>query len=478
MKKLIISRLFLYRYRFIIGYSILGLVFAGLIFLMPLVSPGGVSRAEMESAVAADALGVQSLLDGDVINLPFRALQKLSFTIFGLSMYSIKLPAIVIGLVTGVFLILLLNRWFKTNVAMITSGFVVMSSFFLANAGMGTPDIMAVFWLVMMIWAGAKLVGAEKNNFWLLLVFFASLALSCYCPLFIYLVLLVGLVSLFLPHLRFFLKTYSRGQTVIALTVFAVLVTPLVYGVIVNNETLRGVLLGGVSGNFWDNMEIAFAPFFSFTVANVWGVLAPMFGMATVVLTIIGIVASSGKLHTSKNVVTGALIVFSIVSAGLYPAMSMIVFLPILMLVANGIELVIYKWYALFPENPYARLFGIFPIALFSVIALVSGLTHFFYGYLYVPAVTDGFDADIVLVREHVPSGGILVVQGDELRLRFYKILEKREMVVVTDSVPDWTGTTIVTLGRLDGEPQMALTEIITSSKAMRSDRLYVYNQE
>ena len=478
MKKLIISRLFLYKYRFVIGYSLLGLIFAGLMLLMPMVAPGGISRAEMESAVASDSLGFNSLLSGDVVNLPFRALQKLSFMIFGLSMYSVKLPAIVIGLLTGVFLILLLNRWFKTNVAIITSGFVVMSSFFLASAGSGTPGIMMVFFLVLMIWAGAKLVGADKGNFWLLLVFFAGLALSCYSPLFIYLVVLVGIVSLFQPHLRFFLKTYPRGQMIIASVLFTVLIAPLMFGIVANQETLRGVLFGGAAGDFWRNLEIAFAPFFSFMTANVWGVLAPMFGMATVVLVIVGVIASSGKLHTAKNVVTGALILFSVVMSGLQPAMAMIMFLPILLLVASGIEFVINKWYALFPENPYARLFGVFPIALFSAIALLSGLTHFFYGHLYVPAVASEFDDDITLVREHVSSGGVLIVQGDELLLRFYKILEGREMVSVTDTIPDRIDSVVATLGRLEEEPPMDLSQIITSSRVINSDRLYLYSNE
>ena len=62
-KKLVISKLFLYRYRFIIGFTLLGLAFAGLLFGLPLLSPGGLSDAEMQSAVISTNLSPTSILN-------------------------------------------------------------------------------------------------------------------------------------------------------------------------------------------------------------------------------------------------------------------------------------------------------------------------------------------------------------------------------------------------------------------------------
>ena len=146
VKKIVISKLFLYRYRFIIGFFLLALAYLGLLLWLPLLSPSGLSESEMISVAHSYALEPASILHGDIINLPYRALQKFSIMIFGLNIYSVKLPSVIIGIFLGLLLILLLNRWFKTNVALMASILAVLSGSFLYLAGSGTPLIMLVFW--------------------------------------------------------------------------------------------------------------------------------------------------------------------------------------------------------------------------------------------------------------------------------------------------------------------------------------------
>ena len=131
MSKLVISKLFLYRYRFIIGYIVLGLAFIALIFLLPLISPAGLSDLERQSVVGSYNLHFSSITSGDLVDLPYHILQKLSILLFGLTPYAIKLPSILVGLVLGLLLILLLNRWFKSNVALLASILTVLSTPFL-----------------------------------------------------------------------------------------------------------------------------------------------------------------------------------------------------------------------------------------------------------------------------------------------------------------------------------------------------------
>ena len=98
MKKIIISKLFLYRHRFLIGYILLGVAFVGLLFCLPLIAQYGLSDAEMASAVGSYNLSIDAPLNGDLVDLPYRFLQKLSIVIFGLTPYAVKLPSIIIGL--------------------------------------------------------------------------------------------------------------------------------------------------------------------------------------------------------------------------------------------------------------------------------------------------------------------------------------------------------------------------------------------
>lgn len=152
MKKLVISKLFLYRYRFVIGFILLSTAYLGILFGLPLLSPAGISEAEMQSAASSYAVQLDAVFRGDIVDLPYRVLQKLSIMTFGLNVYAIKLPSIVIGALLGGLLILLLNRWFKTNVALFASILAVLSASFLYLAGSGTPLIMIVFWPTLLLW--------------------------------------------------------------------------------------------------------------------------------------------------------------------------------------------------------------------------------------------------------------------------------------------------------------------------------------
>ena len=147
MKKITISKLFLYRYRFVIGYVVLGLAFVGLLIGLPMIAQTGLSNAEIESATSSYYLGRNGILNGDLVDLPYRVLQKFSIMLFGLTAYAIKLPSIIMGLLLGFLLILLLNRWFKSNVSLLASCLIILSTPFLFLAGSGTPLIMVVFWL-------------------------------------------------------------------------------------------------------------------------------------------------------------------------------------------------------------------------------------------------------------------------------------------------------------------------------------------
>ena len=141
MKKVIVSKLFLYRHRFLIGYILLGLAFVALLFGLPLIAQYGLSDAEMASAVGSYNLSIDAPLNGDLVDLPYRTLQKLSIVLFGLTPYAVKLPSIIMGLFLGFLLILLLNRWFKNNVSLLASCLMILSTPFLFLAEIGRAHV-------------------------------------------------------------------------------------------------------------------------------------------------------------------------------------------------------------------------------------------------------------------------------------------------------------------------------------------------
>ena len=86
--------------------------------------------------------------------------------------------------VSSALLILLLNRWFKTNVALFASILAVLSASFLYLAGSGTPLIMLVFWPTLLLWLGSKIQGVVKPK-----------------PLYCFLFAFALLGAIFTPHL-------------------------------------------------------------------------------------------------------------------------------------------------------------------------------------------------------------------------------------------------------------------------------------
>lgn len=475
MKKRV-EQFFLYRHRFIIGYILLSVFFFALLSFLPNIAPGGLSQSEMDSAVTASNLEENFIKEGNVIDLPYIALQKASLNIFGLNLISIKLPSIIIAVSTAIFIILLLNRWFKSDVAIVGSILTTLSTAFLFLATSGTPAIMYLFWLALILWAGSKIVGNENINPLLVILFFASIALSLYTPHLIYVSIAILFAGITHPHLRFTLKQLKIYQLIFCFAIFALLVSPLVISFFTHPENLQTIFFmkDFSPQNFIRNISSAFAPFFSFSLVYDSVYLAPLFGLATVALIVIGVLASIGKMYMSRNTVVSLLVIFAIIISGLNKSVAISIIIPIAILSAAGIDSIIEKWYTLFPENPYAHLLGIVPVTLVMGMIIFSGLIHFISGYHYAPRVAENFNTDLVIVQENVNPDTKIVLNDDYQSKEFFMLLNKYSDYKVATEY-DKSDEKIATFGAIHDD-KYGLERIITSPKSRKSDRLYIYS--
>ena len=210
MGKLNPNKYFLYKKRFIIGYILLAISFLGLILLVPKLAPVGLSNAEMNSAITSQNLDVHSVFSGNLIDLPYHLLQKIVFKFFGITSYTIRIPSIIMGGLLGFLIVLLLNRWFKNNTAIIASIITVLSSSFLFLVSNGTPLIMIVFWPTLLLWVGSKVQGVKRPAPIWCFIFAIALFLSSFTPYMLYLVILILIYTVWHPHLRFTIKKLPR----------------------------------------------------------------------------------------------------------------------------------------------------------------------------------------------------------------------------------------------------------------------------
>ncbi len=494
MKKHTISKLFLYRHRFGIGYTILVLLFAVTLVILPSVTPNGLSKAEMESVVTSENLHHDTIIGGNIVDLPYHLLQKLSIMFFGLTTYGIKLPSIIIGALLAVLLILLLNRWFKNNVAIMASVLAVLSSSFLYISGSGTPLIMMVFWPTLLFWLGSKIQGENKPKPLYSFIFAIALLLSLFTPYMVYLAAFIVVYALFHPHLRFTITHLPKVPLFIVTAIVLGIGSLIIINATKNHATISNLLFMKDFSwhNYLNNIKEALLPFFKWTGMIESTFLAPLIGLASLTLAITGLISTYRGFFASRNSIATYLIVFTIAISGFNPLCAILLILPLAILIAHGFRYILNKWYGLFPENPYARIFGILPIAIFLSIMISSDISHFVFGYRYNPAVANEFSNDLALIRDKVEEKTTLVIT-DDTEYNFYKTLENKPIldiektkdIKILNELPDAPVIeSLATLGPIEenlqeGETSILsnyeLTRIITNSKLTGSDRIYIY---
>ena len=472
MKKIIISKLFLYRYRFILGYAILGFAFVLLLVVLPLIAQNGLSEAEIESATNSYNLGRTALFSGEVVDLPYRVLQKISISIFGLTAYAIKLPSIIIGFLLGFLLILLLNRWFKSNVSLLASCLIVLSTPFLFLAGSGTPLIMLVFWPTLLLWLGSKIQGEKRPSPFYSFAFAIAMLASIFTPYMIYFAVFCVFFVLFQPHLRFIIKNLPKIPLVLVglflISGFVVL------GISIVNHpgTIMELLFAKdfKLNEFFGNIINGLAPTFSWHNSLESVFLAPLISLPIFALALIGLFSTTKGFFASRNSIASILIVFCVVITGFNPSAIIFLILPLSILVAHGLKYLLEKWYGLFPENPYARISAILPLTVLFGVIIIPGLLQYIYGYRYNPNVANEFSYNLEVINKNLSTESLLVSDHYD----FYKILEDSTEIKVIDNMQD--ADTIAILGEPESTPEnYKLTRIITSPMRDNSDIIYLY---
>lgn len=474
MKKIVISKLFLYRYRFIIGNVLLGVAFIALMFLLPAIAQKGLSTAEMDSVVDSYYLGSDAILNGDLVDLPYRLLQKLSIMIFGLTAYTIKLPSIIVGLIFGLLLILLLNRWFKSNVSLLASTLIVLSTPFLFLAGSGTPLIMVAFWPTLLLWLGSKIQGEKRPKPGYCFAFALALLLSIFTPYMLYFAIFCVIFVLVQPHLRFVVKSLPKLPFAVISLIVVTGLTSLIINIINHPDTIMQLLFAKnfEIGHFFQNILAGLSPLFSWKTSLEGAFLSPLISLPTFALALIGLFSTTKGFFASRNSIASLLIVFGLIITGFKSEMIIFLILPLSILVAHGLKYMLEKWYGLFPTNPYARISALLPLTILFSIMIIPSLLQYIYGYRYNPNVADDFSDTLTVVRENLTNQNLFVGEED---YRFYKILEASSEIKVFDSNTEWIGEVAVLKNIEEKHEKYQLSRIITSPKVDNSDIIYLY---
>ena len=427
----------------------------------------------MNSAVNSYALNYDAPLNGDLVDLPYRVLQKISIMIFGLTPYAVKLPSMIVGLILGVLLILVLNRWFQNNVSLLASCLVVLSTPFLFLAGSGTPLIMIVFWPTLLLWLGSKIQGEKKPkpmySFW----FAVALLLAIFTPYMMYFAAFCVLFVFLQPHLRFIVKSLPKIPLALVGLIIAGGVAALIMNMVSHPETVMELLFaeGMEPGDFFPNILSGLTPVFTWRgeVESVF--LAPLMSLPMLALALIGLFSTTKGFFASRNSIASLLLVFTVVITGFNPEAVIFFILPLAILVAHGLKYVLEKWYGLFPENPYARVAAILPLTLLFGVILVPSLLQYVYGYHYNPAVVRHFNYDLSIIKQNLTDETLVVNENYD----FYKLLELSTDIKVVGDTSEAETERVAVLRDEVADKKYILERIITSPLKENSDIIYLY---
>lgn len=414
MGKTKVTDLFIYRHRYAMGYLLLAIAIISLLFLVGVLSPGGISAAEQQAIVASTSISPLTAMTQDpasIINAPYHLLQKVSIDFLGMSALSIKLPSLILGGLGILALHGLLRLWFRRNVALITSIIAASTGLFLFTTQEGTPAITYFFWNISLLWTVSMLTrGKDTSSLWLIVAAVLA-AYSLYTPLQIYIIAGLAITCLIHPHARFVVFRRPLWALIGAGAIFLLFITPLIISIIMDPSVLKALLAipNDLALISHERANVLSQEYLGFWNPSNGTFIAPAYGLALALTALIGVYRLFTAKYTAKSYILTTWLILTVPIVIFVPSAAGFTLLPVVLLLAFAIDYLIRSWYRLFPYNPYARVAGLLPLIVFMIGLSVPCIERMVYGYHYSPAASAAFNKDLSLLDD---QEGVLVVPG------------------------------------------------------------------
>lgn len=475
MKKDTLLNSTLYNNRHILSFFVVAFLLYFFIVFSYARFPIGLSQAEMDSAVLSAGISFPD----SIINLPYHFFQWLSVSLLGLNTFALRLPSVLLALMTSGLIIATIRNFTRNNVAIITGLIMSCSVFFLNFARSGTPEIMSIFLMSLAIFAISQIVLEKSNRSLWLILLSVSIVLGMYMPGGVVFLLVLLVVALVNYKSRQTLTSLKPWQIIIAGVAGLAVLSPLVFSIVLKNDLLLTAL--GVDNfqfmpkDLLINLQAIFSPLGT----EYSGYVTPLLSIGEIALAILGIVklVRDGKSTRAAFILTisGVALIVSL----FLPAMTFLMFIPWIFLIAFGVMFIIDYWYKLFPLNPYARVLGTIPIGILVFAMMLVGRNAFVGANYYDIRVTNSKNTAFEATREQINSLSAhdikLVVPEDELE--FYSLLENDyPLLKVTKEYSSKYETQILLKGTFDQTTKLP-TKIVTGSSKTDSMLLKIYQK-
>ena len=424
----------IYRFR----YQIAGVVLALIAVFMGVYrfwsTPWGLNDAERQSAVAAVELfdggltGAEGLL-ANVVSLPWLVVEWLSIQVFGVNAMAMRLPAVIIMLLTVALLILLIRKMTRPNIAMAGGLLLVSSSFAITMARSATPVALTSLLIVALILLGYYTLNerGSMQRFGFIGVSLVSGLLS-YMVAGPYIVLAMLIAAVIDPRARLTIRSHKR-LAVAALLVFLITMTPLIASVfsVGINAVMPIVSIGSPS---LTNTATFFGAYAGNNPELTGGIVTPLVTAVGLLMVIVGFAYVCWEAHFSTRFYLLIMYIIVAVLAGSFqPELVYLLFVPTIILQTMCLSLIINQWYGLFPNNPYARVFAILPITILIGSLCLVDANRYFAAVNYDRDVVYSYNQMLPAVNDVLASAdkrnNLIVVTDDETDRRLFVALAK-----------------------------------------------------
>ena len=484
-----IREITLYRYRYVISYGLFAILLFGLLLFATGEIPRGLSTNEMHSTVTSVNINLLNPKAENVIDAPYHLLQKASVQMFGLQPASIRLPSIIIGVATGLGMIIMLQRWFKRNVAVLTAIIISTSVGFLSMSRTGEALIMPTFWTVILLLASTFVLHSRKVAYLWKAVCFVSVGLLLYSPFGVYPLVAMAVAGILHPHVRHRIKQGKAWQFLLIAVLFGIIIAPLAVAIIKDPHV--GLKLLGLAdinlhpGQLLDNAKQAISGLFNVGQNQVGNIVKPIFGLTTAALLLLGFLKLCTATYSARSYMLFIWILLLVPVLILNPTAILIVIAPAILIMAIGIETLIREWYGLFPRNPYARIGALIPLAVLLGSVVTINIERYFYGNHYTVTDLSVYHRELPAVRKAAITKGLrfetgdtrLVVPADQVA--FYDILRREDKHLrVSDQISAQNGDGLLVI--TDDARQKPTTEphrIVTADTARSGVLLRLYTR-
>ena len=482
----------LYKLRFWIGYGSLTLLLASVLVFAALYVPGGFTEAEQQSALRSASLNFNQPSSLLVVDLPYHALQKLSIALLGLSSFAVKLPSLVLGIMTAVGVVLVLSRRFSKTVSILTAGILMISAQFISLATTGTPQIMFVVWPVALLLVAS--LGIRNKQIHPVAVYIGSIiaALSLFTPFSIYILLALAIGGLLHPHIRYIFRKSSLHAIWAGSAIIVAMLSLIGYVSYKNYEFLAQLLYktSHFSLDITENLRLIAMQLIDFSSSSTaqTGLLTPIFGLTVLVLAGIGVYSLLYWRHSVVSYVIFSWTLLLVPILLFNPTSLPLLIVPLTFLVAAGTNFLLRYWYKLFPRNPYARVFALAPVTILFACIIMSGSVRYFYAFHYYAPLANASSHDLELIQQEIkkrPSATLLVSKEEKPFYRLYLDSHDLNSTRLVDSTytllydGKLTDDVIATRASQIISTRFEVRQIVANSEATdASDRLYIYKKD